>query len=82
MIELNPTVSSQPRDINDKEQVVGYYGAPVFHAFYWTAESGMVQLNGLPSSSVNRAVAVNAKGQIAGMSWASSGSHAVVWSPA
>jgi probable HAF family extracellular repeat protein len=57
--------------VNDKGDVAGYrstgYGtAGAFHAFFWTARDGMIDLGALGSWSIG--LALNAKGRVVGYS--------------
>ena len=63
--------TSEPRDVNDHGQVVGWSltsGDVAAHAFSWTATGGMVDLGTIGTSSRDNsfAVAVNDKGQVVG----------------
>lgn len=71
-----------PNAINDARQVVGtvQYGATT-HAFLWSRETGMKDLGVLPGGTTSRATAINAAGQIAGVSSVATGAnHAFRWS--
>lgn len=64
-----------PAAINSLGQVVGFSdlpgdqsGAPNFHAFLWTAQSGMQDLGTLPGDTYSEALDINTEGQIVGLS--------------
>jgi probable HAF family extracellular repeat protein len=68
--------------INDTGEVVGYSQVPSgeFHAFVWTAVSGMVDLGTLPGGTVGYAQQINTLGLTAGIALDSNGKeHAVIW---
>lgn len=71
---------SQPA-VNWRGRVVGeseLAGTLVYHAFSWTARTGMVDLGTLPGGADSTANAINAHGRVVG--WA--GSHAFMWTAA
>lgn len=76
-----------PVAISNAGQVVGYSGTGAFpqndpnHAFSWTRQRGMIDLNDALGSRYSSAVAVNDAGQVVGTANVSNTeSHAFLWS--
>lgn len=70
-------VSSYAADINNKGQVVGYYGN---QAFIWSRENGLRTLGDL-GGGFSQAASINDRGEIVGVSRTSTGKeHAFYWS--
>ena len=71
--------------VNDVGQVVGYkraFSESQYHAFIWSAQSGMLDLGVLSGDVSSRAFAVNNSGQVVGQSWSPAGvQRAFFWSP-
>ncbi len=66
--------------INDQDEIVGFAGADVNTAFYWTHATGMIILQTLGGAKA-RAFSINASSAIAGYSTTSDGTtHAALWS--
>jgi probable HAF family extracellular repeat protein len=75
--------SSYPQSINDAGQVVGYSWNGNQRAWFWSAQTGRVNLNTLYRYSYSSAVAMNATGQVVGTSVTpSEETHAFFWSAA
>jgi probable HAF family extracellular repeat protein len=77
-----------PQAINNDDVVVGFSdlpgdqdGTPNFHAFVWTAQTGMKDLHTLPGDAISQAAGINDRGQIVGVSYAAgfANPRAVLW---
>lgn len=83
---------SYAADLNDAGQVVGYSKyrdnpyATYWHAFRWTASTGMVDLGALPNAVRSQAQAINNRNEVVGFSYFSGPLaeplHAVRWNAA
>src|SRR5439155_11434119 len=68
---LGGTVTNEPNNINNQGQVVGFSDLPgdtSFHAFLWTEDFGMQDLDTLPGDVFSGGDGNNDKGQIVGFS--------------
>lgn len=77
-----------PAAINNLGEIVGFSdlpgdesGAPNFHAFLWTSQSGMQDLGTLPGDVYSEALDINIQGQIVGLSCSANfaSCHAFIW---
>ena len=57
----------RPYSLNDNGEMVGRVD-PVGHAFYWTKNTGLLDLGTLPGHSYSEAVGINSQGQVVGTS--------------
>src|SRR5947207_7630137 len=77
--------SARVHDINSLGQAVGASGAPHgsgTRAFFWSRETGMVDLTSLPGGDYSVASAINDSGQVVGTSNSQNGIHAFLWTAA
>lgn len=72
-------------DMNDAGEVIGYstyLETGEYHAFKWSHSTGMEDLGTIGGASLSQAYSINNAGQVAGMSFPSSGNYrATLWNP-
>lgn len=68
----------RPYSINDNGEIVGRLD-PLGHAFYWSKNTGLLDLGTLPGHSYSEAVGINSQGQVVGTSTSSAECIPFIW---